>query len=153
LYILDSDIFDDLVYPSRYRPRILAKINEVGQLNVWFSAVTAYEKLKGAIPEIANNLNPRDPADAPKQLDGFKALLTLLEKFKGSQLLPFTPDDFGRYQEVFKAVKKSPMDCRIAASALTRGWTVVTRNAADFEVIKKRAGVKVEYWADAPRDL
>jgi predicted nucleic acid-binding protein len=149
LYILDSDIFDDLMYPSVYRPRILAKIREVGPDNVWFSVITAYEKIRGVLPEISNFLNPPKKNLAPKQLLGFQALQTLTTKLCESKILPFTEADYAHYESIFGVIKNAPLDCRIAASARQRGWVVVTRNKKDFERIKQ-TGVKVEYWTDPP---
>ena len=148
MYILDSDIFDDLVYPSVYRPRLVAKINEVGQSNVWFSVITAYEKLDGLLAEIRRLLNPRNQSLAPHQVEEFEALITLLGKLSDSQILPFTGTDFEHYRSIFAVLRKAPLDCRIGASARSRNWIVVTRNKADFGPIRDRAGVRVEYWAD-----
>ncbi len=137
------------MYPSVYRPRILGKIHEVGDDQVWFSIITAYEKIKGVLPEITNFLNPPKKNLAPKQLLGFEALQTLIAKLCQSQILPFTDADYTHYESIYGEVGDAALDCRIAASARRRGWVVVTRNKKDFERIK-RTGVKVEYWADPP---
>ena len=150
MYILDSDIFDILVYPSPARERVRAKIKAVGQHSVWFSIITAYEKLGGILPEIRKSLNPRDTMEAPRQMMEFAALNKLLDTLCGSQIVPFTEEDYETYKDIIGVVKKAPLGCRIAASAKRRDWTVVTHNNADFDVIKNRAAVKVEDWSIVP---
>jgi predicted nucleic acid-binding protein len=150
LYILDSDIFDILVYPSPSRSRVEAKIASVGKDNVWFSVITAWEKLNGLNREIGRLLNPRDPKEALRQTLEFETLKTLIAKLCDSQLVSFTDEDYEVYKQIFREVNKAQLDCRIAASAKRRDWTVITHNSSDFDVIRRKAGVKVDDWSIIP---
>lgn len=122
-----------------------AKIAAVGSLNVWFSIITVYEKLfNGLLPELNKVMNKRE------SVRQFDAIIALLDEIAKWQILPFTAKDYENFKDIYSVVKKAPMDCRIAGTAKTRGWIVVTHNNSDFDVIQKRTTVKVEDWSIVP---
>jgi predicted nucleic acid-binding protein len=145
LYVLDTNILNELLYRSPTRDRVLAKIRTIGETNVWFSIVTVHEKLfNGYIPALNNSLNKRNEVRA------WHDVKVLMDRFRNSQILEFTQADYDKYKEVYGTVKKAPMDCRIAASALSRDWIVASFNAADFNLIKSRiSALKFEDWSIA----
>jgi predicted nucleic acid-binding protein len=145
VYILDNNILNILFYPSPARQRVRDKIREKGEQNVWLSVIAVYEKLvNGVLPTFKNTLNTED------EPLGFQTLTEHVDKLSKFQILPFTENDYLSYQEVLSAVRKAPMDCRYAACALTRDWTVITHDSKDFSRIHDRTGVKYEDWSIIP---
>jgi len=60
------------------------------------------------------------------------------------QLLPFDLEAIARFESLRAArVRIATMDLRIAATALSRGFTVLSRNLVDFEQVP---GLAVEDW-------
>lgn len=63
------------------------------------------------------------------------------------QILPYGDEDERIFQAFPPAVKRiGTKDCRIAASAISRDFTVITRNTHDFE----QTGARCENWIDEP---
>lgn len=145
MYILDNNIVNILVYPSPARARVLAKINAVGREHVWISVIAIYEKLfHGHLPAINNALN------SPKEVRQFADMQMFVQKLceDRAQILPFTDEDYRKFKAIFPLVRKAKLDCRIAASALTREWTAITHDKADFHLIKSRVpDLKFEDWS------
>lgn len=123
-----------------------ARIRAIGEDNVWFSVITVYEKLyHGYFPAIKNGLNK--PIEVRRWLDAQR----MVDHFCKSQIVAFTDADYEQYKVIVGLVKKAPMDCRIAASALSRDWTAASYNRADFHLIKSRVpNLKFEDWSTAP---
>lgn len=146
MYILDTNIFNALSHPSSDRERVLAKIHAIGDTNVWFSIVTVYEKLFiGLLPALKDSLNKQN------EVRSWTDAHVLMARFANSQIVEFTQRDYERYKLVYTEIKKAPMDCRIAASALTRGWTVASFDKKDFHLIKKRIpDLLFEDWSIKP---
>jgi predicted nucleic acid-binding protein len=146
LYILDTNILNVLLYRSPERDRVRAKIRAIGDNNVWFSIITVHEKFfHGYLPAIHRSLNKRH------EVRGWEDALKLMTRFRESQILDFTQDDYDRYKGIYNAVRKAAMDCRIAASALSRDWTVASFNAKDFDAIKNKVPeLKFEDWSTTP---
>jgi predicted nucleic acid-binding protein len=133
LYILDTDILNKVLHPSSDRERVLAKIHAIGDEKVWFSIVTVHEKLfNGLLPALNTSLGKKNEVRCWQDAHAY------MSKFSASQILEFTQADYDRFKMVYTAVGKAPLDCRIAASALTRGWTVASFNSTDFNLIKSR---------------
>jgi predicted nucleic acid-binding protein len=145
LYILDTNILNVLLYPTSEREQIRARIKSIGDRNVWFSIITVHEKfVHGYLEAIRRALNK------PKEVRAWHDAKRLMDELQGSQILEFTNADYARFKEVYTTVRKAPMDCRIAASALSRDWIVVSFNRADFHLIKSRVpALKFEDWSIA----
>jgi predicted nucleic acid-binding protein len=143
LYILDSDIFNVLLHPSSDRERVLAKINSIGDANVWLSIVSVHEKLfNGLLPALNGSLGKKNEVRSWQDAHCF------MKRFAEAQILEFTQADYEQFKIIYVEVKKAAMDCRIAASALTRGWTVASFNATDFQLIKSRVpSFRFEDWS------
>jgi predicted nucleic acid-binding protein len=146
LYILDTNILNSLLYPTSERERIRAKIKAIGDHNVWFSIITVHEKfVHGYLEAIRRALNK------PKEVEAWRAAWRLMDELQGSQILEFTDADYKRFKEVYTTVRKAPMDCRIAASALSRNWVVASFDRADFHLIKRKVpDLKFEDWSINP---
>ena len=68
----------------------------------------------------------------------------MLRDFSASQVLPFDDAAAATFESLrSQRVRIGTMDLRIAAIALSRKLTVLTRNVADFQ---KVPGLQVEDW-------
>ena len=77
-------------------------------------------------------------------MGGYALLLRILRDLADLQLLPFDDDAERIYRKMPAAVRRiGAADCRIAASALSRGHTVITRNRRHFGQIP---GLLFEDW-------
>jgi len=101
----------------------------------------AEEQIRGRLAVVAK-LHGASPDRVAQSYADFLATLAELRKF---QVLPYSAAAEAVYQSWPAKVKKiGTRDCRIAASAITNGLIVVTRNRQDFEQIP---GVKIEDWS------
>lgn len=118
---------------------IVGHITTVGQRNVWLSVLSFHEQVIG----IHSELNKaRKPSDLPRW---YRRMNELFDLYSKSNLLSFD-DDAAATLEVLRKVPKlrlDPMDLRIAAIALSRNLTLVTRNLSDFARVPN---LKVEDW-------
>jgi predicted nucleic acid-binding protein len=138
VYLLDTDTISNAWTKGRNYPRLRSRI--VAELpRVYLSTVSIAEYLRYLQAGI------RREWDAPDAV-GYQALHTFLQDLRDYNILPFTPEDQERYLTIPRKLRsKRPRDCRIAASAMTRGFYVVTYNTAHFQEI----GTRTETWAEA----
>lgn len=132
MYILDTCILNILFHDSPAQQKNLkAKLATVDDRDIWVSVVTVQELLiDGIAPAIKNRISKNDP----KVVLAFNSLLTFLNDLSEYQILPYTDNDDAYFQKIPAKVKrKGSMDCRIAASAVNNGFTVITQNTRDFE--------------------
>lgn len=75
---------------------------------------------------------------------GYSMFESLIRDFSAMHVLPFDRAAIDRFDSLRAArVRIATMDLRIAATALERGFTVLTRNLVDFEQVP---GLVVEDW-------
>ena len=75
---------------------------------------------------------------------GYDFLFNLVNNFNRFQILPFDEDAEKIYQAMSAKTKRlGPKDCQIAALAIARDFTVITRNTRDFQRIPE---VKFTDW-------
>ncbi len=118
---------------------IVGHINRIGQGNVWSSVLSFHEQVIG----IHSELNKaRKPTDLPRW---YRRMSELFDLYARSNLLSFDDAAAGTLEILRKTPKLrlDPIDLRIAAIALSRNLTVVTRNVSDFG---KVPNLKVEDW-------
>lgn len=73
----------------------------------------------------------------------YEFLRNLISDLNKFQILPYDNHAEAIYQTMSPAIKRiGTKDCRIAASAISRNFTVITRNVDDF----RRIGAKCEDW-------
>jgi predicted nucleic acid-binding protein len=143
VYILDTNILNVLFHENPAHQELLRdKLAGIADRDVWVSVVTVYEILiKGIVPTFRDRLN------TPEAVLAFKALSDFLGDISDFQILPYTEQDDERFRALPAEVRRQgPLDCRIAASAVSNNYTVVTRNQADFA----GTGARCENWIDAP---
>lgn len=75
---------------------------------------------------------------------GYGMFQQLLNDFASAQVLPFDDKAAAVFESLrAQRVRVATMDLRVAASALSRGFTLLSRNSVDFE---KVPGLRVEDW-------
>lgn len=82
--------------------------------------------------------------DAHSVVRAYDEFSRLLEGFADAQLSDFSQEAALKFEELRgQRVRIGTMDLRIAATALVRDYTVLTRNLVDFEQVP---GLRVEDW-------
>ncbi|MDQ2687808.1 MAG: PIN domain-containing protein [Armatimonadota bacterium] len=127
MYLLDNDSASLAFNGNR---RVRTRIEQTADVDVWLSSIAAEEALRGALAVINWN---RDKPGLPNAND----FLTRLLRFQGGfQIHPFDERAAVVYVSLTAKIKRvGSQDCRIAASAISRGWIVVTANQKDFSRI------------------
>ena len=132
MYVLDTNVLSE-VRRSRPNPNVLDWLASVPDDRLHLSVVVIGEIRRGA------RLRARANVQAGQRLDLW--LDELIDNYGfGDRLLPVNLEDaliWGRITADHKQLPET--DALIAAQALARDWTVVTRNVKDFE----RTGVRL----------
>ncbi len=130
-HVLDTDHVSILQRGSTpAATNIAARIAAAGTANVGVSIASFHEQFLGAHTYIT-----RAP-DAAALAAGYERLRRLIDYYRNFPILDFDLSAAAR-------VRIGAMDLRIAAVALSRGLTVVTRNARDFNRVP---GLVLEDW-------
>ena len=111
---------------------------------LWLPAVVVEEQFRGRLGVLAK-LNPARPKDSLFIPIAYRDLVLTQKFLQQFQILLYTQADEDLYQSWSAAVKRvGTRDCRIAASAVNRGFTVVTANLRHFQQIP---GVQAVDWS------
>ena len=103
-----------------------------------YPVIAFHEQMLGANAYIARAKSRRE------LVRGYAMLHQILADFSGAQVLAFDDDAAQIFQQLrTQRVRVGTMDLRIAAIALSRDLTVLTRNLVDFQQIPS---LKVEDW-------
>ena len=142
MFVLDNDTAS-LLFRGRngvLNYRALA----VPPIQLWLPAVAVEEQFRGRLGVLAK-LNPARPKESLLIPIAYRDLVLTQEFLRRFQILPYTQADKDLYQSWSAAVKRvGTRDCRIAASAISRGFTVVTANSRHFQQIP---GVQTVDWS------
>jgi tRNA(fMet)-specific endonuclease VapC len=136
--ILDTDIYsllqadrDPVV--AKLAPRVLSEMDEP-----CVTIITYEEQMRGWLNYLAK------ASDETKRILAYARLKEILDDFADLRVIPYDQESSFHYLRLRKAkVRIGAMDLKIAAIALARSATLITRNTRDFEKI---AGLKVEDW-------
>lgn len=127
MFVLDTNVVSELMreYPN---PDVLAWLDNRLTDNLYVTAVTEAEVRTG-IAIMPEGTRQRGLADAAERLFGV---------FFAERILPFDSDAAKAYAELAAERRAagrpiSHADCQIAAIALSRGSSVVTRDVGGFE--------------------
>jgi tRNA(fMet)-specific endonuclease VapC len=138
LWILDTDHFSLF---QRGHPLVRQRINAVNFEEIAITIITAEEQLRGRLSPI------RRAASANEMVLAYTRLWESLEDFKTINLLNFDRDAYACYAELVRQrIRIGTQDLRIAAIAISRNATLVTRNRQDFERVP---GLVFEDWSIA----
>lgn len=137
MYVLDTCIFSLYFVRENPTPPLKEKILATPDNELCITSITVEEGLSGAFTLIRK----RDGLQIHQQaslVDAYSLLNTVFFALHRPQHLPFDSAAFAVYKTIPTNVRKGrTRDCRIASVAVSLGYTVVTRNTEDFEVIKK----------------
>ena len=139
MFILDTDhigITQRMAEP--YVNRLFARMSRHAAECFYVTIISFHEQMLGWHAHINRSQKRADV------IYGYLRLTKLLTDFSKAKVLPY--DDAAA--EVFeslqsKRIRLGTMDLRIAAIALSRNMTVLTRNLRDFERVP---GLRVEDW-------
>jgi tRNA(fMet)-specific endonuclease VapC len=138
-YLLDTDhvVILQLESADLYQ-RLSSRLGQYSPDDFYISIVTFHEQMAGW----QAFLNRR--RDAQSVVRAYREFSRLLSVFADVQLAEFSPEAAAEFDSLRKQrVRIGTMDLRIAATALVRDYTVLTRNLVDFEQVP---GLKVEDW-------
>jgi tRNA(fMet)-specific endonuclease VapC len=139
MFVLDTDLI--VVLQRQSQPecnRLLRKMGMHLPKTIYYSIVSFHEQALGANQYITRAKSPA------KVVRGYGMLDTVLNTYRSAPVLPFDANAAAEFDSArAKKVRIGTMDLRIAAIALSRGMTVVTRNLRDFG---KVPGLNIEDW-------
>ena len=131
MYVLDTNVLSEMRRSSP-DPRVLAWLEAVPERRLHTSVIVVGELRRGVQKRARVNLA------AAQRLDLW--LDELVDSYSfGDRLLPVNLEDAFTWGRITADTKLPHADALIAAQALSRDWTVVTRNVKDFE----RTGVRL----------
>jgi toxin FitB len=135
MYLLDTEVISAVRRPER-AAEVAAWLRDKDEERLFLSVVTLGEIERGI--ELQRQRNPDFAADLAAWAERTATLFA-------DRILPFGIEDARVWGRLSARLGHGGADLMIAASALVRGATVVTRNVADFEP----TGVRVETPATA----
>jgi tRNA(fMet)-specific endonuclease VapC len=138
-YLFDTDHVSILQRRSgREFVALDARVSSQSATDLAFSIVSFHEQVLGAHNFISQS---RTAVDI---IRGYELLAMVLDGFSGVQVLPFDAAAAAIYDGLrAQRVRIATMDLRIAATALSRGLILLTRNVRDFG---KVPGLVTEDW-------
>ena len=135
-YVLDTDHVSLLLGGH---PAVTRQLATHPPAEIYVTLVTAQELLDGWLPL----LKRKQPVG--RYIWAYAGLRRTLEFLCDANLLDFDDQAAREYERLRTTYRRlGTNDLRIAAIALTRGATVVTRNVRDFAQVK---GLTVEDWS------
>lgn len=134
MYLLDTNIISTFLDRRRNSPVLTGRILSQPPENLFVSIITVAEMMRGELGAI-NRL--RHKPNVVQVYAAFEAL----HRF---QILAYTSEVEQIDRSMTLEQKRvSTQDCRIAATAIARGFTVITANTKDFQRI---GNVMIEDW-------
>lgn len=118
--------------------RLMDRLKRVRKADVYVSMVSFHEQVLG----LHDHVNRAKTAAELER--GYAMFASMLKSYCVSNMVGFGQDSIAKFEELRKQkVRISTMDLRIAATALNKGWTLLTRNTRDFA---KVPDLKLEDW-------
>jgi tRNA(fMet)-specific endonuclease VapC len=118
--------------------RLIARIGQFSASDFFVSIVSFHEQVMGWNTYLSRARN------AAGVVKGYRGLEQILANFAQAQVLLFDDAAADLFDDLRKQrIRIGTMDLRIAAIALSRNMTVLTRNATDFTCVP---GLNVEDW-------
>jgi tRNA(fMet)-specific endonuclease VapC len=137
LYILDTD---HLTLLQRNHPAVIARVTALPPEDIAATVVSAVEQVRGRLAQIHR---AKTASEVVRAFARFQEALTF---YRTVPLLSYdeaAATHFARLRQVLPH-RPGTQDLRIAAIALSRNATLVTRNQRDFEGI---AGLPLADWS------
>jgi predicted nucleic acid-binding protein len=145
VYVLDTDTIGNALHRSGAYPHLVRKINDANPGDLWISIVTAEELIAWGYNSVRDRRNQMYPHIVNK----YKILFDRINDLRFLQILPFDEAAYRQFEAIPAEVKRiiGTNDARIAATAISRSFTVVTNNEKHFRLVP---GLDVENWIPAP---
>lgn len=139
LWLIDTDHYS---LQERGHPRLRDRLASVPADSIAVSVVTMEEMLRGRLAVLSRQL----PSE--ERVHAYQKLIDTASFFQAVPVLPFDLACEQKFQELrAQRVRIGTKDLRIAATALVKGITLVTRNRKDFG---KVPGLTLEDWTAGP---
>ena len=140
MFVLDGDTTTLFFNGSaKVVQRVLAAPDDA----IYLPAIVVEEQLRGRMALLAS-LNPARVSDRPKVPLAYDLLLKTVRDLRRFEHLPYTAEMEALYQSWPAAVKRvGTRDCRIAATAIVLGFTVITCNLNHYRPIPN---VQMDDW-------
>lgn len=139
MYVLDTDHVTilQLEEGTDYH-RLNGRLGQVERNEVFSTVVSYEEQTRGWLSYAARSRT------VAQLVESYRRLGRHLEDWRRTPVLPFDAHAAIRYQQLLRSRPRvSSMDLRIAAIALSRGATLLTRNLRDFRQVP---GLLAEDW-------
>ena len=118
--------------------RLKARTARYQERDFFFSIVSFHEQALGWNAYISNT------PDRAALLRGYRGYEELLSQYSGAEILPYDQAALAIFESLrVQRVRIATFDLRIAATALSRDLTLLSRNLADFRQVP---GLRVEDW-------
>jgi len=139
VYLLDNDIFSLYLTHESPQPILERKTLLTDDSLIWISVVSAEESIRGALALVKKHQT------TARVTESYRFLGKILIAISHYQILTFDSAAYAAFQSIPLPVRRAigTRDSRIAASAISRDFTVITRNLRDFE---KVPGLACEDW-------
>lgn len=137
LYILDTD---HITLLQRNHPAVTARLASLPPEFVAVTVVSAMEQMRGRLAQLHR------AKTAPEVVNAFARCQEALHFYRTVPVVPYDEAAAAQFARLRHSHTPRPgtQDLRIAAIALSRSATLVTRNRRDFENIP---GVQMEDWS------
>jgi len=118
--------------------RLMDRLRTIRKANVYVSVISFHEQMLG-IHDLVNR------AKTGAELErGYVLFVSLLKGYCVSNVAVLDGNAIAKFEELKKQkVRIGTMDLRIAAIAVSKGWTLLTRNTRNFEKVPE---LKFEDW-------
>lgn len=138
MFLLDTDVVSLYFHYRRHNPVLEDRILRTPPELLWISTVSVAELMAGALALIQHENK------AGRGVSGHRILHEAVLRIPFFQILLFEEADNRRYRSLPAAIRRiGRNDCRIAAQAIERNFTIITRNLSDFTRIP---GVQTADW-------
>jgi tRNA(fMet)-specific endonuclease VapC len=138
VYLLDTNIVSTFLDQRRNSPLLTHRILKQAPETMFISIITVEEMMQGELGAI-NRLRHR-----PNIVTVYRAFEDLFDALHRFQVISYTDAIDQIYRSMSLVQKRvGTQDCRIAATAIAGGFTVVTANTSDFYKI---GNVTIEDW-------
>ena len=132
MYLLDSDTY---THYQQGNPKVTARFQSAPDKSLWLPAIVVEEQLRGRLA-VLSGLNPKLEADSRRTPAAYAIFLKTVFDLNAFPHAAYTAEMEALYQSWPAAVKRvGTRDCRIAATAIILGFTVITCNLGDYQPI------------------
>jgi tRNA(fMet)-specific endonuclease VapC len=142
-YLLDTNLLGLAITPNSS----LALWHKAHPAELSISIIAVREALRGTLASITQAESPQASSKIPLS-KRYQFLVQLLEGIRQFPQTPYLDEAETLYQSFPKSVQRvGSNDCRIAASAIVAGLTVLTQNTSDFAHIAEHdPRLRFEEW-------